>query len=313
MLFSEIYGTYFNAVAEILKAAVEGTLTERTLTETVQRVAFGESVLTIPARLREESWPLLTKDLHTPLRHTPTMPLTILQKQWLKALLNDPRIRLFSPSDAGLEDVEPLFTLDTFVYFDRYADGDPFGDADYIAHFRTVLQALKEKRKLRIRFRGHTNIRHSFICTPHRLEYSAKDDKFRLLAVRNGQLTTVNIARIRSCELREGYTPEEYTPVEYRERGLTLLLTDERNALERAMLHFSDLEKETAKLDDTHYRITLSYKADDETEILIRVLSFGPMLRVLEPQSFVELVRERLNRQFALQNEQNAKAANSET
>ena len=301
MLFSEIYGHYFNAVAEVLKEAVKGTLTDRALTETVQRVAFGESVLTIPARLRDESWLLLTKDLGTPIRPAPSMPLTAVQKQWLKALLDDPRIQLFSPSDVGLEGVEPLFGPGTLVYFDRYADGDPFEDEEYIAHFRTILQALKEERKLRIRFRGHTNIRHSFICVPHRLEYSPKDDKFRLLAVRNGQLTTINVARVRSCDLREPYTAEEYKPVEYRERSLTLLLTDERNALERAMLHFSDLEKETVKLDEGHYRIKLRYKAEDETELLIRVLSFGPMVQVLEPASFVEQVRARLDRQFALQ------------
>lgn len=301
MLFSEIYGNYFNAVAAILKKAVEETLTERTLTETVQTVAFGESVLTIPVRLREETWPLLEKDLSTPLRHVPIMPLTTVQKQWMKALLRDSRIQLFSPSEAGLEDVEPLFRPGTFVYFDRYTDGDPYGDGEYIAHFHTILRALKEKRKLRVRFRGHTNIRHSFICVPHRLEYSPKDDKFRLLAVKNGQLTTINLARIRSCELRDTYTEEEYTPVEYRERSLTLLLTDERNALERAMLHFSDLEKETVKLDDQHYRIQLRYKTEDETELLIRVLSFGPMVQAVEPEDFVRQIRERLTRQFAVQ------------
>lgn len=301
MLFSEIYGNYFNAVAAILKKAVEETLTERTLTETVQTVAFGESVLTIPVRLREETWPLLEKDLSTPLRHVPIMPLTTVQKQWMKALLRDSRIQLFSPSEAGLEDVEPLFRPGTFVYFDRYTDGDPYGDGEYIAHFHTILRALKEKRKLRVRFRGHTNIRHSFICVPHRLEYSPKDDKFRLLAVKNGQLTTINLARIRSCELRDTYTEEEYTPVEYRERSLTLLLTDERNALERAMLHFSDLEKETVKLDGQHYRIQLRYKTEDETELLIRVLSFGPMVQAVEPEDFVRQIRERLARQFAVQ------------
>lgn len=301
MLFSEIYGNYFNAVAAILKKAVEETLTERTLTETVQTVAFGESVLTIPVRLREETWPLLEKDLSTPLRHVPIMPLTTVQKQWMKALLRDSRIQLFSPSEAGLEDVEPLFRPGTFVYFDRYTDGDPYEDGEYIAHFHTILRALKEKRKLRVRFRGHTNIRHSFICVPHRLEYSPKDDKFRLLAVKNGQLTTINLARIRSCELRDTYTEEEYTPVEYRERSLTLLLTDERNALERAMLHFSDLEKETVKLDGQHYRIQLRYKTEDETELLIRVLSFGPMVQAVEPEDFVRQIRERLARQFAVQ------------
>ena len=80
-----------------------------------------------------------------------------------------------------------------------------------------------------------------------------------------------------------------------------LELSDERNTLERAMIHFSDLEKETVKLDDTHYRIALRYRKDDEMEILIRVLSFGPKLRVSSPESFVRLLRERLSMQKRFQ------------
>ena len=68
--------------------------------------------------------------------------LTALEKRWMKAVLADPRIQLFSPDETGLEDVEPLFTPDKIVYYDRYTDGDPYGDPSYIAHFRTILQAL---------------------------------------------------------------------------------------------------------------------------------------------------------------------------
>ena len=32
----------------------------------------------------------------------------------------------------------------------------------------------------------------------------------------------------------------------------------------------------------------------DETEIVIRVLSFGPYVKALEPESFVNLIKERL-------------------
>ena len=148
MLFSEVYGNYFNAIAAVLSKAVGGDLTGKELTAIVQKTAFGESMLTIPSALTDGRWPLLAKDLSTSLRHAPSMPLTTLQKQWLKALLQDPRIHLFSPSEDGLEDVEPLYGPDTFVYFDRYLDGDPYDDEEYIARFRTILQAMREKRKL---------------------------------------------------------------------------------------------------------------------------------------------------------------------
>ena len=91
MLFSEIYGSYFNVIAAVLAEASEGCLTERRITDLVQDKAFAESALSIPAALKQEAWPLLDQDMNTVIRHSPTMPLTTLQKRWLKALLQDPR------------------------------------------------------------------------------------------------------------------------------------------------------------------------------------------------------------------------------
>ena len=80
---------------------------------------------------------------------------------------------------------------------------------------------------------------------------------------------------------------------------MTLEIQDRRNALERVMLHFSHFEKEAEKAGDDLYRVTIRYEQSDETEIVIRVLSFGPMVRVLRPESFVSLVRERLEQQMS--------------
>ena len=300
MIFSEIYGSYFKAVSAILAKAVDGALTERELTRTVLANAFGESLITIPAKLTDGSWPLITKDYGTPLRHKPHMPLTTLEKQWLKALLLDPRVRLFDPSEEGLEDVEPLFTPGQFVYFDRYADGDDFTDPAYIEHFRLILQAMHEKRKLRVRFHGHRGTRQSYLCIPYKLEYSSKDDKFRLLTGYKGWPLTVNLSRIDSVQLLDPWDESEYRLPQEREATLVMELLDIRNALERTMLHFSDLEKETERIGDRRYRITLRYRQGDETEVLIRILSFGPVLKVIEPEGMVAQIRERLAKQSAL-------------
>jgi len=78
---------------------------------------------------------------------------------------------------------------------------------------------------------------------------------------------------------------------------LVMELKNERKALERVMLHFSHFEKETEKLDNMHYRITVKYDKDDETEILIRILSFGPMIKVVSPNGFIEQLKNRINKQ----------------
>ena len=79
-----------------------------------------------------------------------------------------------------------------------------------------------------------------------------------------------------------------------------LRIRDDRNALERVMLHFSDLKKETMKISEKEYNMKLFYDSEDETEVLIRILGFGPMIKVTEPESFIRLIRERLGRQKKL-------------
>lgn len=297
MLFSEVYGTYYNVLAQLLSKAVEGDLTQEAMFNIVREKGFEESVLTIPEALESQTWPLITKDYTTPLEHKPTMPLTTLQKRWLKALLSDPRIDLFAPPMDGLEDVEPLYPSDTFVYYDRYNDGDPFDDPGYRKRFRCILSAIQHKRWLRIQFTGRNGTPHYWRCIPYKLEYSAKDDKFRLISANSRASLSINLARITQCSLLEPYEDEEYRPQPMKKRILIMELTDERNALERAMLHFSHLEKETERIDDDRYKITLYYEREDETELLIRVLSFGPVLKVVFPDDFVKKLWERLEKQ----------------
>lgn len=108
---------------------------------------------------------------------------------------------------------------------------------------------------------------------------------------------TINLACARSCELLEEYDAESMQLPQERMCELTMLIHDERNALERVLLHFSHFEKETLKHDNQLYQIKLRYYHDDETELLIRVFSFGPVLEVVSPTAFIDLIRERLNKQ----------------
>lgn len=298
MLFHEIYGSYYDVTAAVLRRAVEGALTDRDLTEMVQKQAFSESLLAIPCGLKGEQWHLLHRNLTTPIREGPTMPLTLLQKRWLKALLLDARVRLFDPDMSGLEKVEPLFTPDMFVFFDRYADGDDYADAGYISRFRTILRALRGGQNLFVSFETERGRRLEIVVTPHYLEYSEKDDRFRLMASGYRRDWIIRLSRVTVCEPALRQTPMPLRPQPT--VTLTFELNDRRNALERVLLHFSHLQKETEKLDDAHYRVTLHYDKRDETEMVIRILSFGPVIRVTEPKRFADLLRQRIEKQMNL-------------
>lgn len=294
-LFHEIYSAYYQVVSAVLKDALSKPLTSRDLRKYVEKYAFGESMMVIPEGLPGEKWRLLHKDFKPVLRKEPSLPLTTLEKRWLKALLLDPRIQLFDPDTAGLEDVEPLFVPENFVYYDRYTDSDPYSDPEYIAHFRTILEAFREEKNLSVLYHSRFGVPRMVEITPHFLEYSEKDDRFRLIGSDENLRYTINLSRIKKCRPVSDGDYYSYRPAEM--RSVTFELEDTRGTLERVLLHFSHLEKETKRLDDTHYRVTLRYDRDDETEMVIRILSFGPFIRVTEPESFINRLRERIQKQ----------------
>ena len=297
MIFSELYSAYYNAIASIIAEVIEGEHSEKELQKVVSERAFGESVLTIMPSFKSEKWQLVHPDMTTALEHKPTMPLTTLQKQWLKAITLDPRIKLFGVEIPGLEDVEPLFTQEDYHVYDKYSDGDPFEDEEYIRQFRVILEAMRKGTQIKFEMTNRFGKPMFIRCHPVRLEYSEKDDKFRLVTAGWRSVSTVNLAKIRACV---HYTGEKPLDNEVREKLydiITLKVTDERNALERVMLHFAHFEKQAEKLDKNTYLLKIKYAHDDEPEMVIRILSFGPLVEVIGSENFKKLVIEKLKKQ----------------
>ena len=211
MIFSELYSAYYNAVAGIISCVIQGETEEKVLQQVVLQHAFSESVLTIIPSLKNEKWQLLRKDMSSPIHNIPSMPLTKLEKSWLKAISLDSRIRLFDLSFDGLENVEPLFTQEDFYLYDQYADGDPYSDEGYIKRFRMILTAIREKTPLKIEMENRKGSLIQMNVLPQRLEYSEKDDKFRLISSGCRYGGTVNLARIVTCSRYNGdnfYCPQ---------------------------------------------------------------------------------------------------------
>ena len=297
MIFSELYSAYYNAVAAILSRIKEGEHSEKELQRLVAEHAFGESVLSILPALKSGKWQLVRSDMTTPLSHFPTMPLTALQKRWLKAISLDPRVRLFDVSFPDLEDVEPLFTPEDYRVYDKYSDGDPYEDETYIRHFRTVLEAIRQGTQIKFEMvnrKGNTMFAR---CRPVRLEYSEKDDKFRVITAGWRSVSTVNLARMVSCA---PYTGERELVGEAPKTvhdTVTVRVLDERNAIERFMLHFAHFEKQAEKTGEKQYLVKIRYDVEDAQEMVIRILSFGPLAEVTEPPAFRELMVEKLKSQ----------------
>ena len=145
MIFSELYSAYYGAVAAVLAEAVKCPLRKDELRNIIEKKTFGESILNIEPAIGDERWQIIRSDGTTPLKRAPTMPLTTLEKRWMKAIASDPRIRLFSDELPDFPDVDPLFKPEDISVFDKYSDGDPYEDEEYIKSFRLILQAVKNQ------------------------------------------------------------------------------------------------------------------------------------------------------------------------
>jgi len=297
MIFSELYSAYYNTVAAILSRVMDGECSEKELRKIVSDYAFGESALTIIPSLKGEKWQLVHSDMTTSLKHKPTMPLTTLQKQWLKAIFLDPRVRLFDVDFPDLDDVEPLFTPSDFFVYDKYGDGDPFEDEEYIRQFRVILDAIRRKTQISFEMVNRRGNPMLVRCRPLRLEYSEKDDKFRVITLGGRTVSTVNLGRIRGCQPYTDERPLRDSEHEIKHDTVTVKLRDERNSLERFMLHFAHFEKQAERLGKKEYLVTIKYAPDDVAEMVIRILSFGPMVEVVGTEEFRKLIVEKLKKQ----------------
>lgn len=317
-LFSEIYGCYYEVVSALLRAAPLG---RKELERLVAERGYGESTFQlIPKLLDQSTWPLFEEQegrYHSRLAHAPSLPVSTLELSWLKALLGDQRIRLFLTDEqlshlaAALTDIAPLYRQEDFFYFDRYLDGDDYADPDYRRRFQTILAAIRERRVLHFVYDPPKSRMRTGYHLPLRLEYSSKDDKFRVYTIQlwrgaSQGYYSLNLGRILEARLTE----ERYegTPDldDWRRRHrckepLTLRITNERNGIERFMVEFSSYEKQSEyDAESKTCTVKLWYQRDDETEVLIRLLGFGPVVRVLSPEPFVAQMRERILRQSAL-------------
>lgn len=154
-------------------------------------------------------------------------------------------------------------------------------------------------------------------CLPLKIEYSPKNDRFRLIALRcpfdkRSVIVCYRFDGIKNARISDTYQDDQ-TAVKaarisretlmhdiYDTEPVRLHIQNRRNALERTMLHFANYDKDTRQLNEDTWECCIYYDSSMETELLIEILSFGPVVKVAGPDSFVNLIRERLKKQLSL-------------
>lgn len=293
-LFSEVNSRYYQLMTEILQME---TLEQQQ--QLLDQHGFKETSFEMLDYLKddEDSWHLL-KNQRSILKNPPQpFPLTNLEKAWLAAIQQESKFSsLGEPFD--LEESKPLFDWQDYQYFDQFVSEDRF-DEGYNTTIQQLLTSIREKELLRLTYqtiKKRVPTTHLFLAL--KLEYSAKNNKFRVIGKRkignSWKQVTFNCCNIQKVEISNESFSADIMHVHSSLCQIVCELKDQRGALERATFHFSNYRKLLERVDDLLYRMTLFYEKKDETELLINVLSFGARLKVIEPTSFVELIKQRL-------------------
>lgn len=316
-LFSDIYNCYYQIMKSILINNSPLTLSE--LRTSISETGYEESLLYLIPKLTSGEWNLLKrkKDVFlSRLSEEFYVPLTNLQTSYIKTILQDERIQLFLNEEECsrlqnlFADVPVLWKPNDFYYYDRFSNGDDYENPDYQQHFRRLVSAISNRQYVDISYETKTNHRVHHHYLPCRLEYSIKNDKFRLLGScqsnqTGNRIEILNLDRMKDVSLLPEFAKQlpdinESIRSFYYKEPVHLRIHTERNALERTMLQFANYEKNTTKINDNTYECTIYYNEKMETELLIEVLSFGPMIEVLGNERFLGQLKQRLRKQKRL-------------
>lgn len=323
-IFHEMYSTYFRISSEVLKLP---NITEKNIHQIIDKYGFRDSVLFLPQKLIPQNdgsdWGLLKRNsdgkLVSVIKNKPVEILTEIQKRWLKSKLDDPKIKLFLENDTlvslkkHLENVKPFYSREHFRYTDQFNDGDNFSDELYQKNFRKILMAVKSQEILEITFFSGNGKKISGKYIPLKIQYSAKNDRFRLFcfSLKDGEIFhsgVINIGRIEQvCNTSEHHekniSTDEYFQKRKCREPVTVCISDERNATERFFMEFAPYEKSTlSDSDNGKCVVKIWYDYQEETELLIRLLSFGPVIEILSPPEFRRQAKKRITRQYDLLN-----------
>lgn len=224
------------------------------------------------------------------------LPLTISEKRWLASVLKDTKAKLFLEQGEidellGLLGESPLFSAEKLVYYDQFDDVTPvYKEESYREYFRNILEAALLHQKISIVYHTAKDTDLTGVYAPVRLEYSKREDRFRVYAVSDGGgVFSLNLERLESVEVQqEAFSMAEASELLQKEfaeskRTVELQFKKLKNVPDRILSEFAPWEK-ICTLDRKTgiYTLSVTYDKSDEYEIIIRILSYGPYVIVTE-------------------------------
>lgn len=145
------------------------------------------------------------------------------------------------------------------------------------------------------------------IAYPYKIEYSIKNNKYRLIIFFDNRAIKINIDSITNIKILEERDVLEKEKIQIQDfiknrknigEPLVLKIEDNNNTLDRCFNLFSAYDKKYYYDTDNNLILNIYYHNFDEAEIVRDILSLGKSVIVLEPKKIRNKVVERILRNF---------------
>lgn len=250
--------------------------------------------------------------LYTPFMNIPNdfmFPLTTPEISFLKTIINDENCKLIMGESYNLlktelnkpefNEIYPYFDKNNYAIFDQFVNGDRlfFKDKNYKINFNLLINAVKKNKPVYFEY-IEDEILKTKISVPEKIEYSQKEDRFKV--VLNSKNRPLDVQNIRLCK----YTDKNLSPAKDKEILTCIVAIDipenKKYIRDRLFREFSPFERDCEKIDDTGHILSFKFEKGDYKEIAYRLLQFGPYVYCSEPKIVHERIKEKVNHQYKL-------------
>lgn len=326
-LFEEVKNRYMHIAFKVLNECEKG-LSEMDVIKIVEEEEFEEKVignnfetfegLLLNKYSESENFNLLKeKDgLYYPnikKEKKPAVPvrLTNVEKVWLKNMLEDKRLGILLSDSvimklkAALKNfdgpsISEIVDITNTSLFPEQENAEQFEE-----NFRRLLKAIVEGKHVKY---CNTDRYGKEYCNKHalpiRLEYSLRDGRFRvsMYSLDENRSIMANIINMSDIEIEENENLEINREVvikllheqRYSKEPIVLEVIDKKSAMERCFMSFSELERYSRCIEKDRYELKLFYYTFEEEEIIKKILTLGPYVKVVSPEGIREEIIRRI-------------------
>lgn len=312
-MYHEIYGKYYQIIHNLLNSKPQ---TEKEINDYIRSQGFDESFLYLNAQMLVDEYHLFVKkgDLFYPLTNSKIpLFLTNEQKNWLNTMLFDEKVKLFLSDErrnyyqkefAG----NVLYDDKTYQYLFQDVDKDEI-TPKMSNVFRFVKNAIMQEMDINLTFISSKNYYTHKKVAPYKIEYSMQDQKMRLIAVeyRNGEpkriirIKLASIVGYRMVERVKKIDFKYYLQEEVLKEPLIIEVYPILNGIERVFIELSNYKREAFYDKERNLSMMkIYYEKADEMDLVLKMLSFGKVVKILSDGFIKEEVLRRINKQKEL-------------